>query len=199
MVDPVPVLGAVLLGGRSRRFGSDKAVADLPVAGGGVMGAVAVRALRDAGVDPVVGVGGTSGARLGLITVPDRRPGEGPLTGLITALGYAGTGLVVVVPCDVPRLTDLDVRRLLDAATPDTAAVGMIDGRLTPTLGCWPAAWARTGQAAFDGGARRLDSALEWGAHVTVDLDVTTAADADTPEALAEMFPAGTVADRPAP
>ena len=152
------------------------------------MGSIAVDALRSAGIDPVVAVGGDAGRHLGLITVPDRQPGEGPLTGLISALAYAGVGRVVVVPCDVPRLTADDILLLLDASSDERGAVAVIDGRLTPTLGCWPAAWAREGQRRFSAGERRLRTAIEWGPTLPVDLDAATAADADTPDALRDAF-----------
>ncbi len=182
------MLGAVLMGGRSRRFGSDKALAALPIDGEPPMGSIAIDALRAAGVDPVVAIGGDAGHRLGVVTVPDRRPGEGPLTGLISALAYAGVGRVVVVPCDVPRLRADDVARLLAASTDARAAVATIDGRLTPTLGCWPASWAREGQRRFSAGERRLRTAIEWGPTAIVELDAGSASDADTPDALRAAF-----------
>ncbi|MDA3039312.1 MAG: NTP transferase domain-containing protein, partial [Actinomycetota bacterium] len=66
MTARAPVAGAILVGGASRRFGSDKALA---IAGDLLMGQRVVAALRDGGVDPVVAVGGTAGSRLGLVTV----------------------------------------------------------------------------------------------------------------------------------
>ena len=101
MVISQPIAGAVLVGGRSRRFGSDKALAD---AGGRPLGSRVIDALRAAGVDPVVAVGGTAGSTLGVPTVADRHPGEGPLAALATVLTWARSGLVVVAPCDLPLL-----------------------------------------------------------------------------------------------
>ena len=90
--------GAVLAGGASSRMGADKAF----IAVGGVpMVLRAVTALRAAGADPVAVVGG-DGPRLqglGLSYISDRYPGEGPLGGIITALGArrrpAGDDLVL--------------------------------------------------------------------------------------------------------
>ncbi len=179
------VSGAVLVGGRSTRFGRDKAVAD---AGGRPLALHAVLALRDAGIDPVIAVGGTAGAALGLPTVADRHPGQGPLGGLITALRWAGRGLVVVVPCDLPLLRAAHVRSLVAAAGPDRAAVAEVEGRPQPSVACWPASWARSLQQHFDDGARAWRTALSAGEWRPVPMAPEAVADADTPEALDRLL-----------
>ena len=72
--------GAVLTGGRSSRMGRDKAT--LPV-DGVPMAARVADALRRAGAEPVLAVGGDQAAleALGLTWVADRHPGEGPSGG----------------------------------------------------------------------------------------------------------------------
>lgn len=93
------ILGAVLAGGRSRRFGSDKALAELDGR------ALIDRAIADlsASVESVAVCGREVAGRLSL---PDRpRPDLGPLGGLNAALhhaaghGYAG---VLSTGCDMP-------------------------------------------------------------------------------------------------
>lgn len=121
--------GAVLAGGASTRMGKDKAF--VAVDDGRPMARVAVDALRGAGATEVLVVGG-DGDRLraevdaGLRAVPDRWPGEGPLGGITTALAAARDGVVVVLACDLPRVTPAAVRAVLeamefgaDAAVPD--------------------------------------------------------------------------------
>ncbi|MCP3988465.1 MAG: molybdenum cofactor guanylyltransferase [Actinomycetia bacterium] len=176
----LPLIGAVLCGGRSIRFGRDKALAD---AGGVPLGSRVVTALRQAGADPVVAVGGSAGDALGLPTVPDRQPGAGPLAGLATALRWAKTGLVLVVPCDLPLLDAQDLVSLAATANAETAAVAD-DGRPQPSLGCWPASFGPQVQALVDGGGRAWRLALEAGPWIGVDVSSRSMVDADTPAEL---------------
>lgn len=108
-------LGAVLAGGMSTRFGSDKAMAVLD--GERLLDrAVGVLGATCADVVVVSSHSGHDGA--GWTRVPDRRPGLGPLAGIEAALDHAsGAGMagVVVLACDLPGVQAEDVRRLLDA------------------------------------------------------------------------------------
>jgi molybdopterin-guanine dinucleotide biosynthesis protein A len=96
------VTGAVLAGGASRRFGSDKALARFR--GERLIDRV-VRALG-AVCREVLIVGGDRDAYRDVAAryVADLRPGEGPLGGLATALGAASTAHVLLVACDMPLL-----------------------------------------------------------------------------------------------
>ncbi|MES2442327.1 MAG: molybdenum cofactor guanylyltransferase [Pseudomonadota bacterium] len=121
------LLGAVLAGGESRRFGSDKALALLD---GKPLIQHAVDALA-AQTDAVIVCGRDWGDGL-----PDRpEPGLGPLGGIAAALHEAarrGYDAVLTTPCDVPGLpTDL-VRRLGD---------GGVLAEM-PVIGLWPTALA---------------------------------------------------------
>ena len=92
------VMGAVLVGGSSRRMGEPKAL--IRVDGSAMvdrLGAV----LRAAGCSRVVAVGPTQLAGQ-LEHVDDLYPGDGPLGGVLTALSASGsTPLVCVVACDL--------------------------------------------------------------------------------------------------
>jgi molybdopterin-guanine dinucleotide biosynthesis protein A len=109
--------GAVLTGGASTRMGLDKAFVEV---GGRPLARIAVDALRDAGAAEVLAVGG-DGDRLRrdvdprLTTVADRWPGEGPLGAITTALAAARQPVVVVLACDLPRVTAAAVRAVLEA------------------------------------------------------------------------------------
>jgi molybdopterin-guanine dinucleotide biosynthesis protein A len=188
-VTPGPAAaGGVLCGGRSSRFGRDKALVD---AGGVPLGRRVVDALRSGGADPVVAVGGTAGNSLAVPTVPDRMPGAGPLAALATVLLWAGTGLVVVAPCDLPLLSGAHVAALIERAGPSTAAIAVIEGRPQPSLACWPASFGPILQRAVAGGQRAWRAALEAGDWTGVALPSAAAADADTPARLASLLALG--------
>lgn len=122
------ILGVVLAGGESRRFGSDKSGATL---GGRPLIQHAIDALA-----PHVDAVAISGARFGdLPTIGDRpRPGLGPLGGLAGALRYAGENgfdAVLTVPCDTPLLAPELLRGLMAHGPAVVAEL--------PVCGFWPA------------------------------------------------------------
>jgi molybdopterin-guanine dinucleotide biosynthesis protein A/rhodanese-related sulfurtransferase len=166
--------GAVLTGGASRRMGTDKAL--VAVDGTPMVHRVA-GALAAAGVSSVVCIGGDAGGlgSLGLVVVPDRWPGDGPLGGLATALASAPAGWVLVAGCDQPWLDPVILRRLIDAAdaSPDAAAVVFrTGGHRQPLPGLYSTTLAAAVVDRVDAGARRLGDVLDLDPHlVVVDLD----------------------------
>ncbi len=130
MVDRPRRLAAVIAGGASSRFGSDKALA--PLDGRPLIAHVIDRLRPQADALVVVGR-----AHPGQPTVGDRPgPGLGPLAGLNAALAYAaahGFETVLTAGCDLPGLPGDLVARLGDAPA---VASGQ------PLVGVWPAALA---------------------------------------------------------
>ena len=123
------LLGAVLAGGQSRRFGSDKALAELddrPLI------AHAAAALQPH-VDAVAICGRIFG---GYIALPDRpTPGLGPLGGLAAALRHASDNdfdAVLSIGCDVPALPAGLVETLVVVGAP-------VAVRMLPICGLWRA------------------------------------------------------------
>ncbi len=163
------------------------------------MGGVVRDALRAAGCDPVVAVGGTAGDRLGLVTVPDRRPGEGPLAALASVLLWAGPERVLVLPCDLPLLRAEHLQPLLEAAADPSlraneAVIARIDGRPAHDIGIWPGTMGRRLWQAVDDGERAHRTALDLVEWRGVEVDEIGFGDADTPDELARhrrtaMFP----------
>ncbi|MDH3424699.1 MAG: molybdenum cofactor guanylyltransferase, partial [Gemmatimonadota bacterium] len=98
----VRLLGAVLAGGRSRRFGRDKTAESIR---GAPMIERAVDALASCCADVVV-VSSREDTPVGpWRTIPDDRPDLGPLAGIETALAEAarfGCGAVFVLAADLP-------------------------------------------------------------------------------------------------
>jgi molybdenum cofactor guanylyltransferase len=120
------VLGAILAGGQSRRFGSDKAAALLR--GKPLMGHVVDVLLPQVNALVVIGRDWP-----GLVRVNDMpEAGLGPLGGLAGALDHAaqnGFDAVLTSGCDTPDLPDDLVARL----SPGPSVIGTL-----PIIGLWP-------------------------------------------------------------
>jgi molybdopterin-guanine dinucleotide biosynthesis protein A len=153
--------GAVLCGGRSRRFGADKALVEVD---GRPMADRVAAVLETAGCAPVVFVGG-DGDRLtastGREVVADTWPGEGPLGAVVDALRWFNrfdTRGVVVAACDLPNLTVEAVQAL---AGEDGAVAVAVAERVHPSLAYWPASTVDEVEALFRSGVRAVHEALE--------------------------------------
>lgn len=157
------VVGYVLAGGASSRFGSDKAQAEL---GGKPMLArmreLLLSVCRD--VHIIVAAKAT-GDDAGLIA--DRWPGAGPLGGIITALlataDEGGCEWNLVVGCDMPFLTTDWLRYLAeraDAGCAEVIAPKSLNG-LEPLCAIWRTEAAAKLQGAFDSGIRKITDAMK--------------------------------------
>ena len=139
------LLGAILAGGQSRRFGSDKAEALLD--GRKLIDHVAAALRRDC--DALVICGRTHPS----IPYIEDRPhaGLGPLGGLCAALTYgrdAGFDAVLSAPCDVPDLP-VDLLQRLSRGSPPAYVADQ------PVIGLWPCALAEQLQSHLEQSADR--------------------------------------------
>jgi molybdopterin-guanine dinucleotide biosynthesis protein A len=191
---PAPAFsGAVLCGGSSRRMGRDKA--QIVLAGR----ALAVRvadALNAAGARRVVAVGGDGAglAALGLETVNDLYPGEGPLGGVLTAIDAlavrdpSGPELVAVLACDLVMPDPDAIRAVVERAVDPgvDVVVPVVGGRRHLHHAIWRASAVAALRSAFDAGERAPRRALA-GLRVgeVTGIDPAALQDADDPEALA--------------
>ncbi len=178
--------GAVLTGGASRRMGTDKAL--VPV-GGVAMAERVVRTLAAAGATEVTCIGGDRLALdgLGLSVIEDEWPGEGPLGGLVTALGWSGEPAIVVAGCDQPWLDLGTIELLVEAHGAGDAAVTVyrVDDRPQPLPGVYAAHFCSPLADALAGGERSLMAALRLAGPTIVDpIDPATLRDVDRPEDL---------------
>ncbi|MEE8331723.1 MAG: molybdenum cofactor guanylyltransferase [Acidimicrobiia bacterium] len=169
----------ILAGGASSRFGSDKARAELA----GVPLIVRVVSGLSAVVGPATVVAAVPNAYddLGLSTIGDLVPGQGPLGGLVTALGDAG-GPVFLAACDL-REPRADWAEAIVAAE-ETAAFR--------THHTWEPLFARyelsavpVAQGLLDRGERSMQKLLdELGTAVPVPADWPTEPSFNRPEDL---------------
>jgi len=149
----------LLAGGRSSRMGSDKAlveVAGLPLI---------LRVVAQCGYRPdeatVVAAPGRSYADLGLLTIEDAQTHEGPFSGLVTALGHAAAGPLLVVGCDQWGLTPEMLRRLEAGVAQGAPAAAFRGLRWHPLPLVVDTALAPAARSAFDSGERSLWRWLE--------------------------------------
>jgi molybdopterin-guanine dinucleotide biosynthesis protein A len=151
------VNGLILAGGRSRRFGAEKAAAQLGGVSlleracaqlGGTCDQVAVSA-------PAGGEAERLAVRLGLVRLEDP-PGSprGPLSGVLAGLHWTrGVGeLLLTAPCDAPLLPQDLAERLLAAIGAAPAAVARSPGGLQPLCAIWRTMMIRPLQAALADG-----------------------------------------------
>ena len=157
-------VGVVLTGGGAQRFGSNKALALLGERT--LLSRVISRA--EPQVDYVVLSGGKGGIEHGRRVIADTHSGEGPLGGVLAALGWAsaeGIALVATFPCDVPFFPQDIVTRLAGALGDTTdCALARRGQQKHPVFGVWRAASAPRLAAAFHSGLRSLhkvDSTLD--------------------------------------
>lgn len=156
----VQLAGLLLAGGGSRRFGSDKAVAEVD---GVTLLARAEQCLRTACDGPVVVASGDGVARPGVgdRQVADRVAGAGPLSAIAAGLedlrGEAERVAVLAVDHLAPSAALL--RLLADQPGEWACAMAEVGGRRQPLQAVWSTAVADDLAAAVDAGERGV---LAW-------------------------------------
>lgn len=155
------VLGVVLAGGASRRYGAPKALAT--VAGERIADR-AIRAVRQAaGRVVLVANDAPTFAVLGLPMRPDARPGAGALGGILTAVLWAeeeGCVGALVAACDMPFLSAALLEELRRDPRPDEAVVPASDSRrgFEPLCACYGVGCRPAIERALDRGERAIIS-----------------------------------------
>jgi molybdopterin-guanine dinucleotide biosynthesis protein A len=178
----VRLLGAVLAGGESRRYGTDKAAA---VVAGRTLVDRAAQTL-EAVFPEVVVVSSRAPATEGWRHVADARPGEGPLAAIEAALRHASERALegaFVLACDLPLMDAAGVRTVIGALGTREAAAA---GRAGPPgfeplcavyrVGCLP--WV---SAALDRGERAAHALFDAVDGVTASLPERQLLNVNTP------------------
>jgi molybdenum cofactor guanylyltransferase len=152
------VVGVVLAAGRSRRFGAEKAVAEL--LGKPLLVWVAERLRRSCARIAVNARPGSDTERLARARsfwVLHDAPGDaqGALAGVRAGLAWAdqlGARALAISPCDAPLLPDDLFERLIRAAGVGAAVAETVDGR-QPLCSVWPVTALPAVTEALAGGA----------------------------------------------
>jgi molybdopterin-guanine dinucleotide biosynthesis protein A len=145
--------GFVLAGGRSRRMGEDKGRLDW-------QGQPLVRyqwQRLERLAPPALVVGGGYGD-LGLPSLPDAYPDQGPLGGILTALAASPAALILAV--DMPLVTDATLAGLLRQSGGDAVIPRHPDGKIQPLAALYRASAQPKLAHAFAQGTRRVVDAL---------------------------------------
>lgn len=163
-MEEIRILGVVLAGGSSRRFGTDKSAALLR--GKTLLEWVIERARPQ--VDALlVSKNKDIAASPDLERLADDRPGEGPLAGILTALNRAqarGSTHLASFSCDTPFFPRDTVVRLSDALyeTRTGYAVARCRETVHRIFALWSVSHLQTLQTAFAAGARSMRSIENW-------------------------------------
>jgi molybdopterin-guanine dinucleotide biosynthesis protein A len=160
-------------------MGRDKAVLAVD---GRAMAVRVADALWSGGCRPVHVVGGDEAAlaALGLVTVADEAPGEGPLGGIITAVRQAAGSGVVVAACDLPWLDERTVRDVADALGGHDVAVARTD-RIEPLCAMWSGSALAVLERLFADGVRAVHRVFDELDVVTVDVQPGSLRNINTP------------------
>lgn len=190
----MPLAGLLLAGGRSRRFGSDKALAEL---GGRSMLHRAETCLREACDGPLVVASGDGRSRPGVgdRQVADLVPDGGPLSAIGAGLAdlHDAADRVAVLAVDHVTPSPALLRLLADQPGRWSCALAEVGGRRQPLHAVWSTTVADEVAAAVDAGLRGV---LQWldgrddvvvvpeAALVAAGIPPRATLDADTPEDL---------------
>ncbi len=133
------ITGVILAGGKSQRFGSDKALA--PVGENIVMIQKIVQVMKDVFEETLILAKDKN--KFSFLEAPwaqvlnDLSPEVHPLHGLTSALAYARTDKIFISACDMPFLHADLIQRICDKSFETEATVMMWQGRLQPFLGVY--------------------------------------------------------------
>ncbi len=127
---------SIIAGGKSSRFGSNKALA-LWVNGSPVIDSVvaAARAVTDRII--IISQDAQPYRHLDVPVYPDLIPGYGPLSGVHTALCMAGTSRVLILACDMPAVSPGFLRYMASIPTYAPVVVPESDSGLEPLHAIW--------------------------------------------------------------
>lgn len=154
-----PLVGVVLAGGISRRYGSEKAL--LRWKGRTFLDIAAGRLGRMCG-DVVLSVDrpGRFGAAAPLHEIPDLEPGGGAAVGILSVLRAFGGCGVLVTPVDMPLLPESVLRRLLAGRGDCAAVVLKVKGRWQPLVGVYEPEAAPVIETCLQGKERKIIAIL---------------------------------------
>lgn len=159
--EDLSIEGYVLAGGKSSRFGPDKAT---HLVEGKPMALWVAEALSRYAA-PITLVGKREfHAGLGLPLIEDSVVGAGPLAGIVTALANAHNPWCLIAACDMPRLGSASLDALVRMAGRTKSQAILVqtpDGRVQPLCGLYARAAHEPLNRALSKGIRKVTDALD--------------------------------------
>lgn len=150
-----PVFGLVLAGGRSRRFGRDKA--GIEIGGQDVLSRIVAvvnlccdRVFVSVSADQI-----DEALRKRHDLIVDKQPELGPAGGILAAHTHCADVAWFVTACDMPLLDEGSIRRLIDLRRAEKAGIGYRgsgDGRPEPLCAIWEPATLQAFQHRVESG-----------------------------------------------
>lgn len=132
---PQPTLGAIFLaGGKSSRMGRDKGFVDFRCR---PMAAWGLDLLRQFTPDLLIVANRPEYQEFGPPVFPDEYHDLGPLAGIVTGLRHSPADLNIVLSCDMPMVSPILIRWMLDSYADEPVLVCTWDGRLQPLAGLY--------------------------------------------------------------
>lgn len=164
-------IGVVLCGGESRRMGFPKAF--LPIAGMPLFQWLA-RRLESVSDEVILSVRDPRMyRRTGWSVIPDEKPGQGPLGGIVSCLRARPGQDLLVVPCDTPFVDPLLLSYLSLFAEVRPVVVPAWGRRVEPLVGCYAATAREPLEEYLTGGRRDATGFLDRGHALRVPLRET--------------------------
>ena len=153
--------GYVLVGGKSSRFGQDKALLEWQ---GRPLATHVARTVQSAAGSATLVGSVEKYQHLGHRVIPDPVDGFGPLAGLLAALDDSASEWNLVVACDMPRLTPDFLGFLLSQARESAADVLLpvdLDGMPQPLCAVYASRSRETIRREVERGAHKMTSAFQ--------------------------------------
>jgi molybdopterin-guanine dinucleotide biosynthesis protein A len=161
----ISTYGYVQAGGASTRFGSDKALASF---GGKTLLMRTAELVAAVCAEVKIVSSSEAHARSGIAILRDGWPGEGPLGGILTAMGETrrisqGSAWSLIVSCDMPFLTREWLEFLCERASKSAAQVVVPESAngLEPLCACWRSDALGSLEIAFGEGVRKVTQAMK--------------------------------------
>lgn len=121
MPDPKAITGVVLAGGKSSRFGSNKALCRF---GNQDFLSHSIDLLRNFTTEVIISGYYPEYLDKEITVLEDEYLGIGPLGGIYTALKQSSTTWILVVTCDMPLISQAVITKLLQAINEKTDIIG---------------------------------------------------------------------------